>query len=211
MIETFAITLVGVAAAQASPGPNLVAVASAALAQGRRAGLVVTSGVATGMLIWALAVSFGLGALFTAYPVSLLALKLAGGLYLLWLGLKGLRAAWIGRAASLGAADRRRSDLQNWRRGLFVILTNPKAALMWAAVATFLFGQGLATWQVAAFGPVGALSGFAIYGSYALLFSTGTAGRFFRRFARATEAVFGAAFGLFGASLIRDGVSTLRH
>lgn len=52
MLEVFLITLIGVAAAQAAPGPNLIAVASAALGQGRCAALFVTVGVSTGMLFW---------------------------------------------------------------------------------------------------------------------------------------------------------------
>ena len=210
MLEAFLVTLIGVVAAQASPGPNLVAVASASLGHGRRAGLFVTSGISTGMLIWAVAVSFGLGALFTAYPVSLLILKFVGGSYLLWLASRALRAAWRGDATTFEAEANAVSGGTCWRRGLLVILTNPKAALMWAAVATFLFGAGLATWQVALFGPVGALSGFAIYGTYAVLFSTRAAGSFYRRFARGVESVFGAAFGAFGVKLILDGIRTLR-
>ena len=81
---------------------------------------------------------------------------------------------------------------------------------MWAAVATFLFGADLATWQVAAFGPVGATTGFAIYGGYALVFSTRRVGAVYRRFARGVEAVFGLTFGAFGLKLLIDGGRALR-
>jgi len=40
--------------------PNLLAVASTALGQGRKAALQVTLGKSTGMLVWAVAVAFGL-------------------------------------------------------------------------------------------------------------------------------------------------------
>lgn len=211
MLEAYLLTWVGVMAAQASPGPNLVAVASAALGQGRREGILVTAGIASGMLVWALLVSFGLGMLFTAFPISLIILKLVGGAYLLWLGAKALRAAAVGGPATTIAADPAvRPGAAHWRRGVLVVLTNPKAALMWAAVATFLFGAGLSTAQVAGFGPLGTLSGFVIYGAYALLFSTRAVGALYRRFTRSVEAVFGAAFGLFGAKLLWDGARALR-
>ena len=210
MIETFAITWLGVMAAQASPGPNMVAVVSVALAGGRRPALWVVAGVASGMLVWSLGTALGLGALLRAVPVSLLLLKLVGGAYLLWLAQRAARAAWAGRVATVDPARTRPGDAAAWRRGVLVVLTNPKAALMWAAVASFLFGAGLTWWQVLAFGPLGALSGLAIYGTYALLFSTGIAMRGYARFARVVEALFAAAFGAMGAALIWSGVRELR-
>jgi threonine efflux protein len=91
-----------------------------------------------------------------------------------------------------------------------VILTNPKAALMWTAVGTFLFGSGLSALQVVAFGPVAALSAIAIYGAYGLLFSSGFAVKTYSRFARWFELAFGSAFGALGGKLLWDGVRELR-
>lgn len=54
------------ATAAISPGPNLVAVASRALASGRRSALVVSFGLATGAFLWSFLTALGLGALFTA-------------------------------------------------------------------------------------------------------------------------------------------------
>ncbi|KIT15307.1 LysE family translocator [Jannaschia aquimarina] len=210
MIEAFFLTWLGVLAAQASPGPNLVAVASVALAEGRRSALYVVTGVASGMLVWSLATAMGLGALLTAFPLSMLLMKLIGGGYLLFLGLKAARATWRGQAATIRPDHARLSDIAAWRRGLLVVLTNPKAALMWAAVATFLFGLGLSPVQVLAFGPIGALSGLAVYGTYALLFSTGLAVQGYARFARWVEGAFAAIFGAMGTSLIWSGLREAR-
>ena len=211
MLEAFLLTLLGIIPAQLSPGPNLVAVAGAALAEGRRAGIATALGIACGIFLWALAVALGLGRIFAAYPVSFLILKLVGGVYLLWLGLKGLRAALrAGAAPRIQAEGAQRTGLARFRGGLFVVLTNPKAALMWGAVATFLFGAGLSTVQVASFAPIGAVTGFAIYGGYAWLFSTRGAGAFYYRFARGVEAAFGLAFGAFGLMLVPSGLRSLR-
>ncbi|WP_308918252.1 LysE family translocator [Jannaschia sp. LMIT008] len=211
MIEAFVLTWLGVLAAQASPGPNLVAVASVALAEGRRPATMVVAGIAAGMLVWSLGTTFGLGALVAAFPLSLLAMKLVGGGYLLFLGLRAARATWRGRSAAIRPDHGALTDGAAFRRGLLVVLTNPKAVLMWAAVATFLFGQGLGSVQVLAFGPVGALSGFAVYGTYAWLFSTGLAGRTYVRFARWVEGAFAAAFGVMGGSLILSGLREARQ
>lgn len=210
MLEAYLITLIGVAAAQASPGPNLMAVASAGIGQGRRPALLVTLGISCGMLIWAVAVSYGLGTLFTTYPLSLIALKIIGGSYLLWLAFRAAKSAVANDPAKIISDNRAHTGLASWQRGLLVVLTNPKAALMWSAVATFLFGSGLDTWQVALFGPIGATSGFVIYGCYAVLFSTGVASRFYNRFCRWFESVFSAAFALLGGKLLADGIRALR-
>lgn len=212
MLAIYAVTWLGVLAAQASPGPNLAAVASVGLAQGRRPALWVVVGVATGMLVWSFATAMGLGLLIEAVPMSLLALKLLGGAYLLYLGLKAAIAMLRGGAPTAISPDGRGlTDGAAWRRGLLVVLTNPKAGLMWAAVASFMFGQGLSAWHVLAFGPLGALSGLAIYGGYALLFSTGVAMRGYARFSRWFEAVFAAAFGAMGGSLLWSGLREMQR
>ena len=72
------------------------------------------------------------------------------------------------------------------------------------------FGAGLTTLQVASFAPIGAATGFAIYGGYAWLFSTCGAGALYRRFARVVKAAFGLAFGAFGLMLLASGLRSLR-
>ncbi|GGB24839.1 LysE family translocator [Allosediminivita pacifica] len=212
MLSIYALTWLGVLAAQVSPGPNLAAVASVGIAQGRRPALCVVTGISSGMLVWSMATALGLGALIEAFPLSLLALKLVGGAYLLFLGIKAARATLRGGGrATVSPEARPLTDAEAWQRGILVLLTNPKAALMWAAVASFLFGQGLSAWHVLAFGPMGALSGLVIYGTYALLFSTGMAMRGYARFARWFEGVFAGAFGAMGASLLWAGVREARQ
>ncbi len=207
MLAVYALTWVGVLAAQMSPGPNLVAVASVGLAQGRRPALFVVVGISSGMLVWSLATALGLGALVEAVPSSLRLLKLIGGGYLLFLGLKAARATIrVGVGGTIAPDARPLNDRPAWRRGVLVLLTNPKAAMMWAAVASYLFGQGFGALHVLAFGPMGALSGLAIYGTYAVLFSTGAAMRGYTRFAGWFEGVFAAAFSVMGASLLWSGL-----
>jgi len=210
MFEAYLLTLLGVMAAQASPGPNFIAVVSVALAQGRNAALWVVAGVSTGMLVWSLATAFGLATVLQWFPWSLNAMRIVGGGYLLWLAIKGLRAAMIGKPGTVKASNKKLANSQAYMRGLLVLLTNPKAVMMWAAVATFLFGAGLSPAQVFAFGPAGAVSGFVIYGLYALLFSTGLASRTYTKFSRWFELAFGTAFGALGGKLLFDGMRELR-
>lgn len=210
MLHAYLLALSGIALAQAAPGPNMIAVASAALGQGRRAAVFTVIGVASGMLVWASAVAFGLSAVLAIYPSLLSLLKMLGGGYLLLLAFRAIRAALAGGQQTVQPQMERTGPFAAWRRGLLVVLTNPKAALMWTAVATFLFGAGLTSQQVVGFGPVAFVSASVIYGAYGLLFSTGLAMRGYARFARSIEVVFGAAFGMLGIRLIHDGLRELR-
>lgn len=142
-------------------------------------------GILSGMLVWSIATALGRGALIEAYPLPLLLMKFFAGGYLLLLGVKAAWKTFTGGGNATFAPDAR--PLTNaiaWRRSVLVLLTNPKAALIWAAVASSLFGQGLNAWHVLAFGPMGTLSGLIIYGTYACLFSTGIAMRGYSRFSR---------------------------
>ena len=211
MIEAFLVAWIGVCAAQASPGPNLLAVAQTALASGRKASLLVVVGIACGSTVWAAATAWGLGALFTAVPALLTGLKLIGGAYLVFLAMRALRSAGNGIGPDAPeSGSLAETGFLAWRRGLVVVMTNPKAALMWSAVATFLFGHGLSSLQVLAFGPPAAASALAIYGGYALLFSTGAATRVYRSSGRWFEATFGLIFGGLGLSLIYSAIQDLR-
>lgn len=210
MLSIYLATLAGVVLAQISPGPNLLAVASAALGQGRRAALFVTLGVATAIFAWVSMASVGLAALFTAFPSLLMIMKMVGGLYLSYLAVKALRSS-LGsdRRLAIDSREVAMSSMTAWRKGLFVNLTNPKSGLMWCAVTTLLFGAGLSTWQVLAFAPVGFLSALAVYGTYSVLFSMGRVRESYARVARCVEGAFGLAFGALGGSLLLSGLRDL--
>jgi threonine efflux protein len=210
LIYTFLVVWFGIVAAQASPGPNMFAVAETALSSGRRSALLVVLGIGTGALLWSLLAALGMGALFTALPPLLTVLKFVGGAYLCYMGWRGLRSAWQGDDTHVRGGPSPLRGIAAWRRGFFVVMTNPKAALMWVAVTTFLYGAGLGNWQVLAFGPVAAISALGIYGFYAWLFSTGAATRGYARFWRWVEGAFGAAFAAFGLTLFASGARDLR-
>lgn len=206
MLQAFIVTLTGVALGQLLPGPNLLAVACAALGQGRRTATFVAAGVATAIFAWVTLAAFGLGALLNIFPKLLTALKLLGGGYLCYLAIRSLRGAWRGGDTAFEASEVQWTPFEAWRRGLLVNLTNPKSALMWGAVATFLFGSGLSAPQVLAFAPLGCASAFIIYATYAVLFSSGVAKRTYLRFSRSIQALFGLAFGALGVKLAADGL-----
>jgi threonine/homoserine/homoserine lactone efflux protein len=200
----------GICLAQASPGPNMMAVASAALGADRRSGIATAMGIAIGVFCWALLFSLGIGTLLTAFPQTLTAMKFLGGAYLLYLGFKSLRAAARASPLSGSARPEPMAVAAALRRGLLVVMTNPKAALMWVAITMFLASTHLTTAQFLLIGASASASAMAIYGTYAVLFSSGVAVRAYTRFFRAIEGTFGALFGAIGAKLVLDGIRSVR-
>lgn len=81
------------------PGPTILLVLSYALSQGRAVALATVAGVALGDLIAMTASLLGLGALVLASATLFVALKWAGAVYLIYLGIKLFRSA---KGASLG-------------------------------------------------------------------------------------------------------------
>ena len=77
----------------ASPGPNVMAIVGTSMAVGRRQGMSLAMGVAIGSLTWGLLTVIGLSALLTQFAYGLIALKIFGGFYLLWLSYKAFKSA----------------------------------------------------------------------------------------------------------------------
>lgn len=201
---------IGILLAQVSPGPNMMAVSSASLSSGRRAGIRTAAGVAAGVLVWALLFSLGVGALIEAYPGSITAMKVTGGGYLLYLGLKALNASFRPARTSDGSQAAAPANPKAFTTGLLVVLTNPKAALMWVAISLFLASASGSQLRFLVIGFAASLSALLVYGAYAVLFSTGFATRTYARFFRWIEGTFGALFGALGAKLLVDGLKEVR-
>jgi threonine/homoserine/homoserine lactone efflux protein len=115
-----------------TPGPNMIYLASRAISQGRRAGLVSLTGTAVGFLCYLLAATAGLSALFAAVPAAYTAVKIAGALYLAWLAWGVLRPG--GRSPFEARELDPESDARLFGMGLLTNLLNPKIALMYAAL-----------------------------------------------------------------------------
>jgi threonine/homoserine/homoserine lactone efflux protein len=102
--------------------------------QSRMIGLMTTAGIGTGTAIWGCAGFFGIHALFAAAPWLYLGFKIAGGLYVIYLGTLLLIRSRGGRASTDEARAKPLSAATAYRLGLMTNLANPKAALFMASV-----------------------------------------------------------------------------
>lgn len=115
------------------PGPSVLFVVARALASGRRVAVLSVLGNALGEYIQVVAVAFGIGALAEQSVTVFTALKLAGGVYLIYLGVKTFRQR-RSLVTALAAPIESRSDRRSFVQGVTVGLTNPKTVVFLAAI-----------------------------------------------------------------------------
>ena len=114
----------------AVPGPGIFYVAARTLAGGKKAGIASTFGLAVGGLVHVIAGGLGVSAIILASAQLFTVLKLAGALYLVWLGIKTFREA--GRAPSEQIAPTGAKRV--FREGVAVEALNPKTAAFFLAL-----------------------------------------------------------------------------
>ncbi|MGG6099578.1 LysE family translocator [Pantoea allii] len=125
-----------------TPGFDTALILRSAAAQGWRRASATALGVASGCLLWGIAVGLGLGALLLASEMAYNLLKWIGGAYLLYLGVKLL---WHPRtqSASLPAeAVVQQSHLVCFSRGLLGNLLNPKVGVLYVTFLPQFIPQG---------------------------------------------------------------------
>jgi len=120
----------------AVPGPSVVYVVARATAHGRRAGLWSMAGLETGAALHVVAAAAGLAALLARSPALFDAVRWTGAAYLVWLGVRELRATrprtrGEGAGEAPGPAAPRRWRL--FADGVLVDVLNPKTALFFLA------------------------------------------------------------------------------
>ncbi|MFI6600983.1 LysE family translocator [Nonomuraea sp. NPDC050536] len=111
-----------------APGVSTAVILRQTLRAGRGSGLATTLGNETGILLWALAATFGLSALVLASQLAYDAMRVVGAVVLVVMGIQSLRQARRTKAET-GEPE----AVDGWRKayltGLGTCMANPKAAV----------------------------------------------------------------------------------
>jgi threonine/homoserine/homoserine lactone efflux protein len=205
-LSTIALFAAACLALTATPGPDMLLIASRSVSQGRAAGFATLAGIQVGTYCHALAAAFGLSQLFLAVPLAYDIVRYIGAAYLLYLAWKAFRSG--GTAFNPSAGLPRYPIPQMFRQGLFTNLLNPKMALFVLA----LFPQfvrpeaGAVASQILILATVLNLVGLAINGLVIVTASRigrALSGR--RLFRRAPQILLGTIFAGLAARLAFDG------
>jgi threonine/homoserine/homoserine lactone efflux protein len=128
-----------------SPGPTSIYVAKNSIAISRQHGLFTALGTGLGAAIFALLAVLGLQAFLLAVPSAYLALKICGGLYLLWMAFKIIKHAKEPIDAGQDAMAQM-SLRRAFTTGLITQLSNPKIAIVLASIFTALLPKEIPTY-----------------------------------------------------------------
>jgi threonine/homoserine/homoserine lactone efflux protein len=126
----FSLFLLAALVIAAIPGPGIFYVAARTLSEGKKAGIASTFGTALGGLVHVIAGGLGVWAIILASAQLFTVLKLAGALYLVWLGIKAFREA--GRVPP--EQNVRPGARRAFREGILVEALNPKTAAFFLAL-----------------------------------------------------------------------------
>lgn len=189
------------------PGPSVLFVVGRALAGGRRVAALSVLGNALGEYVQVLAVALGIGALAEQSVAAFTALKLVGGAYLVYLGVKTFRDRGS-LAASLAHETDAPSDRRSFLQGLTVGITNPKTVVFLAAILPQFVsrGAGAIAGQILVLGLIFAV--IAVISDSVWVLAAGGFRNWFARSPRRLELVGGAggvAIAAVGAGLLVTG------
>ena len=136
-----------------APGPDNLMVLSLGMARGRARGVAFGLGCALGCLNHTLLAALGISALIAASPPAFTALKVAGGVYLIWLGVKAIRSARALGAPQAGTGPAETPG-KLFVKGLVANAINPKVILFFLAFLPQFVdaARGHAAWQIAQLG-----------------------------------------------------------
>lgn len=183
--------------ATASPGPSNMAIMGTAMSRGRLPALAFAAGVVTGSASWALMAATGLSAVLASYAEAMVAIRILGGLYLLFLAYKAARSSLRATGPELKDASAggpvRYGGL--YRRGLLLHLTNPKAIFAWLSIMSLGLRPDMppSILPLILLGCVGL--GILIFCTYAVVFSSAPVVAAYRRLRRWIEGTIAAFFG----------------
>ncbi|WP_030171198.1 LysE family translocator [Spirillospora albida] len=186
------------------PGPNVLFVVGRALAHGRRTALAGVLGGVLASVVLTAAVAFGVGAVVERSVIVFTTLKIAGALFIVYLGVQAVRHRGSLRDA-VGGIDggETRGAGRDLLQGFLVGVTNPKTIVFFAAVLPQFVerGNGHVPLQMVVFGLIFGLLALLSDGLWGL--AAGTARAWFARSPRRLAAIGGTG----GLMMIGLGVS----
>ncbi len=178
-----------------SPGPDFVVTVRYATTRSRRDGALVGLGVTSAIAVWASMSMFGLVAVLSQVSWLYDSVRLAGALYLAYLGVRALLSSRkAGPEVHGGTVIEERSVWRVWRVGFLTNIGNPKAAVFFGSLFSALLPKHPDLWlQGTALALLLAMAA-CWFGVVAVLFSLPAVTRAYQRAKRVVDAVTGCVF-----------------
>ncbi len=185
-----------------SPGPSFIVVARNSIALSRRHGMATACGMGLGAGTFAVLALLGVHAVLTAVPLAFWALKIVGGIYLLYLGyliFSGAKAPLqVNTDGQVAPISLRRAFFG----GLATQLSNPKTAIVFASVFSALLPASIPLWFYLALPLIALAVDGGWYLLVAYLLSAEAPRQAYLKFKTAIDRAAGSVMGLLGLKLV---------
>ena len=183
------------------PGPDFVAVVRSSMTRGTSAGLLTTLGVSIGLGFYATLSLLGLSALLIEYQWLTWLVRVLGGSYLIYLGIRLLLTKPQEIDLSVDAGARRGNPLLF---GFLVTLTNPKAIVLFASVFATAVTDSTPVWLMGLMIALVVASALAWYATVSLFMSSSPVIRRFQHVRHWIERAAGVCFITIGGRVLAD-------
>ena len=187
-----------------SPGPSFVLVSRISLKSSRRDGLAAALGMGVGGAIFATLALLGLVTLLLQVAWLYLVLRVLGGLYLVYLGIRIWRGATEPLDVPDAGAPRPSTTLRSFALGLVTQLSNPKTAIVYASIFAALLPAPAPAWLYLALPPLVLALECLWYAVVAVAFSAQRPRSAYLRSKAWLDRTAGIVIGLLGARLVSE-------
>ncbi|QCR36818.1 LysE family translocator [Nissabacter sp. SGAir0207] len=184
-----------------TPGQSFILVARVTMASSLREGIAAAAGMGVGCALFALIALLGLHTLLLAVPWLYTALKIAGGVYLLYLAMKML----LGSRSTAVASPSSEAPANVWRAfrlGLVTQISNPNTAVVFGSVFVAFLHQQIAGWMFLVLPALAFTIDFVWYALVACLLATPAPRAFYLSCRRGFDRTAGTVMALLGLKLI---------
>ena len=183
------------------PGPDFIAVVRSSMTRGTRAGLMTTMGVSMGLGLYATLSLVGLSAVLVEYQWLAWTVRVLGGCYLIYLGIRLVFAD----ARSIALADEESAQRRNALVfGFLVTMTNPKAVVLFTSVFATAVTAQTPSWLLVLMIVLVILSSLAWYTIVSLFMSSRPVIVRFQHMRHRIEHVAGVCFVAIGGKILAD-------
>ncbi len=189
-----------------TPGANVLLVSQLAASGHRRSACYASLGITIVAVTWALLAILGVNALFAALPTLRLALQVAGGLYLCYVGVR----LWRSGTSANGQQSEPLAPWAAFRLGFLTNIMNPKSALFFGSVFATALPQEPGASLLAAATALVFVNALCWHLFLAVAFSHPRVQAAYARQQRLLNRVAGALVGAFGLRLLFATVSEVR-
>lgn len=188
--------------AAASPGPDFVLVSQQTLRNGRTAGMLTSIGIALGLSVHIIYSAFGLAAVIANSESLLWAIKVVGGLYLIYLGVKSITAKKSEASAPEQQTQVESKPSKMVSMGFLCNVLNPKAPVYFVALYTIVLSPEMPLYQIAIYGAWMMVLQFLWFATVVLLLSRPAMNAQFQKISHWIDRALGSAMIVLGLKLI---------